>query len=669
GYTAPGSVAYLSPVADTGDSVSPLHNWDSKLTVTQIQNKWPSIGKLVDIKVTKRNGYGDWGGRVLSMNIVGTSATVTVTGYGFMNAFPWPAYSDGLYGNWFRVLVWKGEGAGVSVPTLISGASATMRVTLKNTGTASWPVGGTVRLATSATSRFYGSGWISGTRPASVAGNRTSSSKARVDPGETAEFRVPLHAENVKPGSYRETYRVVNDGVTPASAWFSATIPVLPGWTSEVPNVVSNDSFELGTAGWTKAGFQSGDGTTTAAWRYGSHALILEGGTKRVTQSIAFAGTAGRRFTLAGWSRGDGTNANGGAVEINATLRYADGTSAATRVSFPAASHAWMYGEAQVVASKALASISVGAGVSNQTGTEYFDAIRLYESALANASFEKGLTGWVGSGLSSGDGRVTGTARDGTSYLKLTGDGSTEVRQSVALSGAPSNRLVLSAWNKTSGATASAPPPAVQLTFVHSDGTRSAGMLTFPTADHDWTYGEAIVRAAKAYTSVGVRVLYSGQTGTSLFDSIRITPNLMRNPGLESGLTGWTPAGFADTGDGVMSSPVRDGVKALKLTGAGRQSVTQSIALASFAGRKLLVSSITKNAGTSTSGGAVTLAVVFHNKDRSTSRVWLALPKAAHDWLFRETLVTAPKAFTSLDLVALVADQGSVLFDSFVVRL
>jgi SpoIID/LytB domain protein len=670
GYTAPGTVAYLSPVPDSGDGVSPLHDWDSKLTVAQIEKKWPSIGRLVDLKVTQRNGYGEWGGRVLSMSIIGTSATVTVSGYGFMNAFPWSSYSDGLYGNWFRILTWKAEPVTPRVPTVVSGSVATMRVAVRNTGTAFWPVGGTVRLATSTTSRFAGSGWISSTRPASVTANLTDPTKKSVAPGQTAEFRFPLHAENVKPGAYKETYRVVNDGVTPASAWFSVTIPVLPGWTSEVPNLVSNDSFESGTKAWTAAGFASGDGSTSAAWRDGLRSLVLKGGTKRVAQQIAFGGTAPRRFTIAGWSRGDGTNASGGAIDLSATVRYADGTTAVTHVPFPKGPHAWTYGEAVVSAAKPFTSIAVVAAVANQSGSAYFDALRLYESPVANASFEKGLTGWTASGLSSGDGAAVGDAKDGVTWLKLTGAGATGVRQTVPLSGATGRRLVLSAWNKTSGATSTATPPIVQATFVNTDGTRTSQSLAFPAADHAWTYGEVVARAAKPYKAVVLQVLYNDQTGTAGFDSVRLAESFAANPGFESDLASWSPFGFGDAGDGIMTSPVRDGAKALKLSGSGRQGVLQSIALSSVAGRKLLVSTIAKNTGTSTSGGAITIVVAFRNRDGSTSRYYAHLPKAPNDWTFLERIFTAPKAFSSVDVYLMVIDQpGSVIFDALRVAL
>lgn len=665
GHTAPGSVSYLAPVPDPADAVSPLHNWDTVLRVADIQKKWPSIGRLVDVKVTRRNGYGDWGGRVLEMQVIGTSATVTLSGYGFMNAFAWPVWSDGLRGNWFRVLTWRGDLASTPVaPTLLGGSSATMRVLVRNTGNTYWPVGGAVRLATSSASRFAGSGWISSTRPATVTLNRTATTKKSVGPGEVAEFRFPLHAENVKPGLYRETYRVVNDALTPASAWFSVVVPVLPGWIDEAPNLLSNASFELGTTGWSPSGFASGDGVTTAAFREGARSLVLKGATKRAKQTVSFAAPGARRFTLGGWSRGDGTSPSGGAIEASALVRYADGTTSTTRLPFPRGPHAWTYDEVSFVTSKSVATVTVAVSVATQRGSAYFDAIRLQETPVANPSFEDGVASWNRSGFSNTDGSVLGGARDGVRWLRFTGDGVTSAGQTLGAAGGRTERFVVSAWNKTQGSNPAAFPAFVQVVFVNTDGTRSAFTKTFPLADHDWMYGELVVRAPKAFKAVNLVAGYNGQTGTAGFDAIRFTRNFLANPSFEDSLNSWTSYGFT-TGDGLISTVVRDAARSLKLTGEGTQGVVQRIALSSGAGRRLAVSTITKNMSTSTSGGVIALVVAFENADGTTSRIWLPLGEYAHDWTFVERIVTAPKAFRAVSLHLVVNDQpGSVLFDS-----
>ena len=79
GWTAGGTFA---AVEDTGDDVAanPNHNWQVDVPVTAIESAYPEIGSLRSITVTKRNGLGVDGGRVLELSIVGTAASKTVTG-------------------------------------------------------------------------------------------------------------------------------------------------------------------------------------------------------------------------------------------------------------------------------------------------------------------------------------------------------------------------------------------------------------------------------------------------------------------------------------------------------------------------------------------------------------------------------------------------------------
>ena len=100
GYTAPGT---FPAVPDDGDSVcppgingacNPNHTWKVSIPVTSIESTWPQLGSLQSISVTSRNGFGDMGGRVLSMTLVGSSQNVVVTGDQFAAAF-------NLLSNWF----------------------------------------------------------------------------------------------------------------------------------------------------------------------------------------------------------------------------------------------------------------------------------------------------------------------------------------------------------------------------------------------------------------------------------------------------------------------------------------------------------------------------------------------------------------------------------------
>jgi SpoIID/LytB domain protein len=96
GWSAEGSQPYLKAVSDGWDdwSGNANHDWTKSVSASTIQSKYSSIGTLKSMKVTKRNGHGDWGGRVVSLELVGSKATKTISGNTARTAF-------GLRSNWF----------------------------------------------------------------------------------------------------------------------------------------------------------------------------------------------------------------------------------------------------------------------------------------------------------------------------------------------------------------------------------------------------------------------------------------------------------------------------------------------------------------------------------------------------------------------------------------
>jgi SpoIID/LytB domain protein len=100
GHTADGVGALMpwTAVVDEGDdtSLNPNYRWTTTLTGSAITAKYPEIGTFQSLTVLTRNGYGEWGGRVTSIRITGSNASVTRTGDQFKSAF-------GLKANWFTV--------------------------------------------------------------------------------------------------------------------------------------------------------------------------------------------------------------------------------------------------------------------------------------------------------------------------------------------------------------------------------------------------------------------------------------------------------------------------------------------------------------------------------------------------------------------------------------
>ncbi len=90
GYTAGGT---FPAVPDAGDLASPYHDWRVTLAGSELSRRY-GIGEFVRLQVTARNGLGAEGGRVLSLQIVGSVSTATRTGDQFREDW-------GLRSNWF----------------------------------------------------------------------------------------------------------------------------------------------------------------------------------------------------------------------------------------------------------------------------------------------------------------------------------------------------------------------------------------------------------------------------------------------------------------------------------------------------------------------------------------------------------------------------------------
>ena len=99
GWAAAGSVSYLAAFEDPydeADGINPNHDWTMKVDARVIERRFPRVGNLKAIKVTSRDGNGEWGGRVRKLVLVGSEADVTVSGDAFRSAL-------GLKSTWFSL--------------------------------------------------------------------------------------------------------------------------------------------------------------------------------------------------------------------------------------------------------------------------------------------------------------------------------------------------------------------------------------------------------------------------------------------------------------------------------------------------------------------------------------------------------------------------------------
>lgn len=664
GYSAAGNVPYQKAVPDDGDEVSPHHEWRATMTAAEVEKKWPVIGRLVGARVTERNGYGEWGGRVSTLQLIGTESTISVSGGGWRSAFQWPTRSSGVRSTWFNLLYWNGElvdaPAALSVP---AGDAARIPVQVRNTGNTSWKIGGPIRVGTYAASQFRTDAWISDTRAASVARNVTDPADQVVRPGDVAEFSVPISTAGVTPGTYAQQFRVIADGYSTMTPSFTVNVQVLSSWTPEAPDLLTNGSFENGATGWSRSGTAA---VITGNARDGDRSYRLGSGDAAVTQRVALAGGAARRFVLGGWARADDTTPGGGAVELRGTLHYSDGTSTTTRIPFEEAPHAWEYAERALTpaAGKRLSGVTTTMFFSNSAGSAAFDGVRLLESPIANPSFESGTTSWGTSGLAAGDGSQTAAARDGVRALTLSGASATKrVNQSIPLSGRASERFAFSAWSKATAPSASGGDTSLALTFRNTDGTTTTTTIAVPKVAHDWTYREVTARADKAFSSAAVAISVSNQAGSFSFDAVRVTRTWVDNGSFESGLRSWTPFGFGDA-DGPIATVTREGGQGLRLTGGARRGVVQQVTVRGSKGARFVASAWNRNNATTPDRGTIGLIVGFRNADGTTSWVSVPFDRAPHGWVFTERALSAPKPFSRVDVYAVSYNQtGSAYFD------
>jgi stage II sporulation protein D len=89
GWTVSGGVSYLPAKADPYDGMMPNsdHAWVRSVSASSIQAAYPTLGTLHDIVITGRDGNGVWGGRVTTLKLLGSKATVSLTGADLQASF------------------------------------------------------------------------------------------------------------------------------------------------------------------------------------------------------------------------------------------------------------------------------------------------------------------------------------------------------------------------------------------------------------------------------------------------------------------------------------------------------------------------------------------------------------------------------------------------------
>ena len=74
-----------------------MRSWTERIPRSTFRQAYPALGRLKSIRVTKRNGYGAWNGRVVRVALRGTEATVRLSGSEMRSLL-------GLRSDWFRIV-------------------------------------------------------------------------------------------------------------------------------------------------------------------------------------------------------------------------------------------------------------------------------------------------------------------------------------------------------------------------------------------------------------------------------------------------------------------------------------------------------------------------------------------------------------------------------------
>ena len=82
GWTSYGQLAYLPAKPDRFDdwAGNGYHDWRRRVPVSAIQRAYPQLGRLQAVHVVRREGHGEWGGRVLQIRLRGSQGSVLRSG-------------------------------------------------------------------------------------------------------------------------------------------------------------------------------------------------------------------------------------------------------------------------------------------------------------------------------------------------------------------------------------------------------------------------------------------------------------------------------------------------------------------------------------------------------------------------------------------------------------
>jgi len=98
GRTVKTALPYQVSKADPYDAVpsGSTSRWTTTLPISRIEKAYPTTGKFMTLRIDRRDGIDVWGGRILTLTVIGSAGSKTVTGGAFASAM-------GLRSSWWTV--------------------------------------------------------------------------------------------------------------------------------------------------------------------------------------------------------------------------------------------------------------------------------------------------------------------------------------------------------------------------------------------------------------------------------------------------------------------------------------------------------------------------------------------------------------------------------------
>jgi stage II sporulation protein D len=212
---------YLAARPDPYDGLdkrNTSHHWRGQISVAQLERAFPKVGSLRRLRITRRDGNGEWGGRVTEVVLEGVSRTgyatsVTTDGSGIFHANEWPGSRTGMRGRWFRIIPVPNASVvstTASPFTLVQPpgvAAKNVYAVVRNTGTSTWTTSG-LHLTVAAADGQPDPLSKDDTTPGTFLGNLTRPGATTVRPGERARFRVRIDGTGLAVGRHSQRYQV-----------------------------------------------------------------------------------------------------------------------------------------------------------------------------------------------------------------------------------------------------------------------------------------------------------------------------------------------------------------------------------------------------------------------------------------------------------------------------